>query len=49
MSSKVLILAYFFPPYGGGSSIRVGKFAKYLPQFGWDPVVVLADPASYSN
>lgn len=35
----VLVLAYRFPPQGGGGVQRTLKFVKYLPQFGWLPVV----------
>jgi glycosyltransferase involved in cell wall biosynthesis len=37
---EVLIVAYWFPPMGGSGVIRVLKFAKYLPQFGWKPTVL---------
>jgi len=38
---KVLIIAHDFPPYGNvGSSIRMVKFAKYLPDFSWQPIVL---------
>lgn len=39
---KVLIVSYFFPPVGGGSVMRVTKFCKYLPEFGWSPTVLTA-------
>jgi len=42
---KVLVIAYFFPPTGGGGVQRVSKFVKYLPSFGWSPVVLtVRDP-----
>lgn len=34
------MLAYFFPPVGGGGTQRSGKFAKYLPSCGWLPMVI---------
>jgi glycosyltransferase involved in cell wall biosynthesis len=37
---NVLYLAYFFPPRGGAAVQRSLKFAKYLPEFGWRPLVV---------
>ena len=37
---KVLIIAYFFPPLGGGGIQRTAKFTKYLSQFGWEPVIL---------
>ncbi|MFA5070037.1 MAG: glycosyltransferase [Patescibacteria group bacterium] len=40
---KVLIITYFFPPVGGGAVIRTAKFVKYLPKFGWQPVVLTVD------
>jgi len=39
---KILIIAYGFPPVGGGRVRRVVKFIKYLPQFGWQPVILTA-------
>ncbi len=39
---KVLIIAYYFPPLGGGGVQRPLKFCKYLPEFGWQPVVLTA-------
>lgn len=36
---KVLIITYYWPPSGGGGVQRWLKFAKYLPEFGWQPVV----------
>ena len=40
MSHSLFYLAYFFPPRGGAAVQRSLKFAKYLPQFGWEPLVV---------
>ncbi|NOY68274.1 MAG: glycosyltransferase family 4 protein [Deltaproteobacteria bacterium] len=37
---KILMTAYFFPPMGGAGSLRPLKLAKYLPDCGWDPVVL---------
>ncbi len=36
----VLIISYYFPPSGGAGVQRVPKFVKYLPGFGWQPVVL---------
>ena len=36
----VLVLAVHFPPSGGVGVIRTLKFIKYLPDFGWKPIVV---------
>lgn len=43
MKRRVLILAYDFPPRGATSVFRVTKFVRYLPEFGWEPVVVTAE------
>lgn len=39
---RVLVLAYDFPPRGSTSVLRIAKFVRYLPEFGWQPVVVAA-------
>jgi len=36
---RVLIIAYYWPPSGGGGVQRWLKFIKYLPEYGWYPVV----------
>jgi glycosyltransferase involved in cell wall biosynthesis len=38
--SRVVMLAYYFPPVGGGGVQRTRKFVEYLPRHGYDPVVV---------
>lgn len=40
----LLVLAYYFPPWGGAGVQRTLKFVKYLPLFGWQPHVVTARP-----
>jgi glycosyltransferase involved in cell wall biosynthesis len=42
-NKRVLIVSFYFPPANSVAAVRVGKFAKYLPQFGWEPVVLTAD------
>jgi glycosyltransferase involved in cell wall biosynthesis len=44
---RVLAISYYFPPLGGIGSVRALKFAKYLPEFGWDPVVVTPRDGTY--
>jgi glycosyltransferase involved in cell wall biosynthesis len=46
---KVLIITYYWPPSGGAGVQRWLKFAKYLPEFGWQPVILTVNPkyASY--
>ncbi len=44
---KVLIITYYFPPSGGPGVQRVLKFVKYLPEFGWEPVVLTVKDGDY--
>ena len=39
-------VAYYFPPQGCVGVQRTLKHVKYLPQFGWHPVVLTAQPQS---
>lgn len=49
-SKKALIVSYAFPPSAAVGVYRVIKFCKYLPQFGWEPVVLTVNEAvSYSR
>jgi glycosyltransferase involved in cell wall biosynthesis len=41
---KVLIITYYWPPGSGAGVQRWLKFVKYLPQYGWEPVVLTVDP-----
>lgn len=41
---RVLIVSYFFPPSQAIGSIRLSKFAKYLPDYGWEVRVLTTDP-----
>lgn len=40
MSKKVLIISYHYPPDLSVGAIRPSKFAKYLGEHGWSPVVL---------
>jgi len=44
---KVLIITYYWPPAGGIGVHRCLKFAKYLREFGWEPVICTAENAEY--
>ena len=44
---KVLIITYSWPPAGGIGVLRCLKFVKYLRDFGWEPIVLTAENASY--
>jgi glycosyltransferase involved in cell wall biosynthesis len=47
---RVIMVAYHFPPLAGSSGIqRTLRFVKYLPEFGWEPIVLTAHPRAYER
>jgi glycosyltransferase involved in cell wall biosynthesis len=44
---KILIITYYWPPAGGPGVQRWLKFAKYLPDFGWRPIIYTPENPSY--
>jgi hypothetical protein len=44
---KVLIISYYFPPSGGPGVQRILKFVKYLPGYGWEPVVLTVEDGDF--
>lgn len=44
---KVLIITYYWPPSGGSGVQRWVKFAKYLRDFGWEPVILTVSNPTY--
>lgn len=50
MVKRVLMVAFHYPPLRGSSGIqRTLKFSKYLPEFGWEPIVLTAHQRAYSS
>ena len=47
MMKRVLIITYYWPPSGGVGVHRCLKFAKYLRDFGWEPIIYTASNAQY--
>ena len=45
--NRVMIITYYWPPSGGGGVQRWLKFARYLGEQGWTPVVVAPEGAAY--
>jgi glycosyltransferase involved in cell wall biosynthesis len=44
------MVAYHFPPQTGSSGLlRTLKFSRYLPDLGWQPVIVTAHPRAYDS
>jgi hypothetical protein len=45
---KILMVAFHYPPWAGGSAVhRTLKFTKYLPEFGWEPIVLTPRQQAY--
>lgn len=47
MSRRVMMVAYGFPPVAGAGIERTLKHTTYLPDFGWEPVVVAPSHSAY--
>lgn len=43
---KVLIITYYWPPAGGPGVQRILNMVKYLPEFGWEPLVLTVENPS---
>jgi len=47
---RLLMIAYHFPPFSASSGIqRTLGFARHLPAFGWQPLVLTAHPRAYPD
>lgn len=46
-TKKILIITYYWPPAGGPGVQRWLKFAKYLPELGWKPIIYTPENPSY--
>lgn len=44
---RVLIITYYWPPSGGSGVQRWLKMSKYLPGYGWQPVIYTTKDAEY--
>jgi hypothetical protein len=48
MVKRVLMIAFQYPPIAGSSGVhRVRSFVKYLPDHGWEPIVLTVRPSAY--
>ena len=47
MMKRVLIITYYWPPSGGSGVQRWLKMSKYLPEYGWQPVIYTTENAEY--
>lgn len=47
---RVLLIAYHFPPLSGSSGLqRTLRFAQYLPEFDWQPIVLSVRSGAYEQ
>jgi glycosyltransferase involved in cell wall biosynthesis len=45
---RVLMIVFHYPPWSGGSGVhRSLKFSRYLPEYGWQPIVLTASRNAY--
>jgi hypothetical protein len=48
--NRLLMVAFHFPPLAGSSGIqRTVSFARHLPRFGWEPLILTAHPRTYER
>ncbi|MCP4545713.1 MAG: glycosyltransferase family 4 protein [bacterium] len=40
MKRKVLMISHGYPPVGGSGMLRTLKFSRYLPEHGWQPLIL---------
>ena len=46
-NNKIVIITYYWPPAGGPGVQRWLKFVKYLPDYGFQPIVYIPENPSY--
>jgi len=46
---KVLIITYYWPPASSPGVYRFLKFARYLREFGWEPIILTVKNGSYPS
>src|SRR5262245_46074308 len=48
--NRVLMIAFHYPPLRGSSGIqRTLKFSRYLPAYGWQPLILTASSKAYAQ
>ena len=47
MIRRLALVSGHFPPSNLVGAQRARLWSRYLPEFGWEPVVVTGDPAQY--
>jgi glycosyltransferase involved in cell wall biosynthesis len=46
---RLLMISYYWPPCGGPGSLRPVKFAKYLPNYGIEPIILTRKDIAYHS
>jgi len=46
---KALFISYFFPPSAGAGVQRTARYAKYLREFGYEPIVLAPEPRTFAE
>jgi glycosyltransferase involved in cell wall biosynthesis len=45
---RVLVIAYYYPPLGGAGTLKILRTTRYLPKYGWTPLVLtVKNPEKY--
>lgn len=45
--NRLLVVAYYTPPLGLSGVMRITKLCKFLPDFGWEPIILTVKPVAY--
>src|SRR5262249_25748471 len=45
---KALLIGHYFPPGTSSGTLRTVKFAKYLPESNWEPLILTMNPDIYA-
>jgi hypothetical protein len=47
-AKRILMIAFHYPPCRGSSGLqRTLSFSRYLPAYGWEPIILSAHPRAY--
>lgn len=49
MTRRIALVSGHFPPSNLVGAQRARLWSRYLPEFGWEPVIVTGDPAEYEE
>ena len=49
MPNKILIITYSFPPSNHAAVHRILRFCKWLPRYGWEPIILTVKDGHYDR